>query len=109
MSVSTTQQLLRIVRHAAEATNTDLTLRQLTTLLMVGAAGSEGIDATTIERRTESSQAATSRNLKKLSVEYQLVKAILDPADGRRRVFIMAPKGNALLPKMQRCIDEYIS
>jgi DNA-binding MarR family transcriptional regulator len=104
MTITSTTQLLRIVETVAAATSPDLTARQLGVFLIVAAAGRDGIDATTIQARSGSSQAATSRSLRKLSIDLKLIKAVLDPADGRRRIFLLEPAGHALLTRLHRLL-----
>jgi DNA-binding MarR family transcriptional regulator len=72
--------------------------------LQVSLTGDSGIDGTTLERKTNSSQAATSRNLKLLSVQLGLVEFFLDQADGRRRLARCLPKGEQLINRMLSAI-----
>lgn len=83
----------------------DVTVRQLTTFLMVCTAGESGIDSSTIEKRTQSSQAAVSRNLTKLSARegnWGVIEFRVDPSDRRRTYAVPSAKGKKLYSELVR-------
>lgn len=98
-------RLFRMTQELGAATNPDLTIRQLSILLQVAAAGHAGVDVSTLELKTKSSQAAVSRTLKMLGVTYGLIVFHLDQADGRRRIATVTPTGAALLAKISRTLE----
>lgn len=100
MNVTDVRRLILTAEAASKVLGPEASLRQLLTLLYVTSAGEDGMDSTTVERRTQASQAATSRNLRSLSVGFGLIEFQLDPYDGRRRIAKACPKGKALVKKM---------
>jgi DNA-binding MarR family transcriptional regulator len=100
MSVSTIQKLVKTLEIAQEVLGPDATLRQLESFLIVGTSGTAGIDGGTVERRTRSSQAATSRALKYLGPGLGLLEFFLDQNDGRRRLARLTKQGERLLSKL---------
>lgn len=97
MNVLAVQKLLNALNVIATELGPDLTLRQLSGLLHIAQAGNSGIDGTTLERKMNSSQAATSRTMKLLGPTHGLAEYYLDQADGRRRLARLCPKGEKLL------------
>ncbi len=102
MNLTTTQCILKLTARLSEALGPDATLRQVSTLLHVAMAGASGTDGVTVEQKTNSSQAATSRNLKLLAVQHGLLEFFLDQADGRRRLVRLSPKGVQLVTKLNK-------
>lgn len=82
----------------------DSSLRLLAILLEVEAGGEAGVDGVTIARNVESSQASTSRNLKILALEHQLVEFFLDTQDFRRRLVRLTPKGRKVVGHLARTV-----
>lgn len=105
MTMTASQKTLNLVTKLSEALGQDATLRQVQTLLCVALAGTSGIDGVTIEQRTGSSQAATSRNLKLLATTHGLAEFFLDQHDGRRRLVRLSPRGAALLSKLGKEVE----
>lgn len=107
MSMTSVRTLRGMLLDASKCVGVDASIRQLHMLLLIAEAGPEGVDGVTVERMSESSQAATSRTLKLLAVEKQLIEFFLDPADGRRRLARLSPKGLALVRKFDERVDRY--
>lgn len=99
MNISTLNCLLKALRIPSNEIGTEFSVRQLQALLHIAAAGRDGIDAVTLEAKTEASQAATSRALKMFALEFALVEFFLDQHDGRRRLARLTPKGARLVDR----------
>ena len=104
--VMTTARLLAVVNQLSQELGPDATLRQVAALLHIGQASHAGIDGVTLEKKTDSSQAATSRTFKLLSQTHGLVEFFLDQADGRRRLARLTGAGNKLLAKLARLLQQ---
>lgn len=104
-NVTAVHKLLSVVDRLIAEMGPDATLRQVSTLLHIAAAGAEGIDGITVERKTGSSQAATSRNQKLLATSLALTEFFLDPHDGRRRLARLKPKGARLVNDLSRYVS----
>lgn len=105
MDLSTTQRLLKAMQTAGSEFGLDTSIRQIQVFLLAATAGAQGTDASTIERKTGSSQAAVSRALTKLGPtpgNLGLVEFTVDPAD-RRRVYVSASaKGRQVLARINK-------
>lgn len=94
--------LRKAAEFLADTMGRDVTLRQIHTLIVVAEAGDAGIDVSELGRRTHSSPAAVSRNVRVLGMHHydrnrgagmELLEVTLDPADNRRRLVRIAERG----------------
>jgi len=88
------------INQIADVMGPDATLRQVQTLIVVALGGQAGVEQTTVEKRTDSSQSTTSRNLKLLGPNLGLTEFFLDQHDGRRRMARVTKAGEKLLTKV---------
>ena len=100
MSHSSTQRLIDSLEAAAVVMGPDTSIRQLLALLYIAQAGAAGIDGGTLQKHTDSSQAATSRALKLFGPTLGLSEFFLDQNDGRIRLARLVPKGQRLVSQM---------
>lgn len=100
MNVSEIQRVLNLLNVVGNSLGPDATIRQIQALLLVAQSGVAGIDSTTVQKRSASSQASTSRALKLLGSNLGLVEFFLDQSDGRLRLARMKPAGAKLVARM---------
>ena len=105
MEISKTQSLLNLITVTSEEFGPDVTARQIATFLVVALAGDAGVEGTAIQKATDSSQAASSRNLTKLSTKpgsWGLVDFRVDTADRRRTLAVLNANGKKVLERILR-------
>lgn len=103
---------LELVSNALEAfkeftEDGDVQVQTIQTFLKIALAGGATANFRDISRATGVTQAAVSRNIKKMAkgpretAGYGLIIVELDPYDSRRRIITLSPRGKELVAQME--------
>ena len=99
-TVTDLQKLALLNTAISEELGDETPMRHIHALYHIGMAGDAGIDAQTLDKKINASQASVSRILKLFAVEHRMVEFTLDLYDGRRRLARLTPKGRQFLEKL---------
>jgi DNA-binding MarR family transcriptional regulator len=104
-SVIDVKRLANVIEQLQEELGPDVSLRQVSILLHVSLGGESGIEQSTLQQKSDSSQATTSRNLKALGPGAGLVEYFVQQNDTRRALVRTTPAGDKLINSLIRQIQ----